>query len=227
MCCTHAGSGYLTACLALLAGPGSHVTGVERFPSLAEVARTNISKSHGSLLQPKAAGRQRLHEAQGAGGSGSSGPEERADASDALAGLLGAADDGGWDSGSGSEDGSGSERTTKRAHPGKLAVLPKPGRPGPVPAAARAAAAGATPPEAAAAAAVAAGDGAAAGAAAASSVPQGGQGAAPADASSAPPRPAAAPTAASIRLVAANVLAAGALAGQGPFDAIHVGAAGQ
>lgn len=52
-CLAPVGSGYLTVCLALLAGPGSYVLGVERFLGLAAIARSNISKSHAQILLPE------------------------------------------------------------------------------------------------------------------------------------------------------------------------------
>ena len=45
------GSGYLTTCLSLLAGPGSITYAVEHIPELVSFAKRNIQKDHPELLE--------------------------------------------------------------------------------------------------------------------------------------------------------------------------------
>lgn len=45
------GSGYLTAVMAHLVGPAGRVTGIDHLDSLVNMARTNIKKSEGALLE--------------------------------------------------------------------------------------------------------------------------------------------------------------------------------
>jgi protein-L-isoaspartate(D-aspartate) O-methyltransferase len=44
------GSGYLTACMAIMVGPTGRVVGIEHIPDLVELSKKNIAKGHKELL---------------------------------------------------------------------------------------------------------------------------------------------------------------------------------
>lgn len=47
------GSGYLTACMAMMVGEKGQVIGVEHIPDLVDMSKRNIAKVNGSLLKSK------------------------------------------------------------------------------------------------------------------------------------------------------------------------------
>ena len=65
------GTGYLTACMAIMVGERGRVIGIEHIPELVELSVKNVRRSHSSLLT---SGRMRLIVGDGRKGYPEAGP---------------------------------------------------------------------------------------------------------------------------------------------------------